>query len=166
MKITLKEQIKILQEDGKLPKFSNKKRDFQIVTDENIKKGSIIYIPMINDDGFVVKGNYKSSDKWIVVMGISKDDCIVGSLLVNTKPNTFFKELGDIQFPLLKKDYSFWDYKSWLDCSKLFRIPRLRILQYGGYCGCITDSDWELIWETVKNTDFISDSDKEFFGIL
>ena len=31
-----------------------------------------------------------------------KDDCIVGFLLVNTKPNTFFKELGDIQFPLLK----------------------------------------------------------------
>lgn len=39
MKIALKEQIKNLQEDGKLPKFSNKKRDFQIVTDENIKKG-------------------------------------------------------------------------------------------------------------------------------
>lgn len=59
MKIALKEQIKNLQEDGKLPKFSNKKRDFQIVTDENIKKGSIIYVPMINDDGFVVKGNQK-----------------------------------------------------------------------------------------------------------
>lgn len=43
---------------------------------------------MINDDGFVVKGNQKMT--------------VYGFLLVNTKPNTFFKELGDIQFPLLK----------------------------------------------------------------
>lgn len=166
MKDTLSEQIKKLQQQSKLPEYVKRKRDFPIVSEGDIEKGAIIYFPMSADEGLVVKGGHQSRDKWIVIVGVSNDDFIVGSLLVNTSPNGFSKELGDIQFPLLKKNYKFLDYKSWLDCSELFRVPRSKILQYGGYCGKIKEEDWVHIWNTIKETEFISDEEKEEFGIL
>lgn len=165
MKKTLADQIAELQDKEKLPEYIKRKRDYPFVTEEQIKRGAIVYIPLSTDEGITLKG-YKSRDKWIVIVGISGDDYIVGSLLVNTAPNTFSKALGDIQFPLSKRDYDFLDYKSWLDCSELFRIPRSKILKYGGYCGRIKDDDWKLIWETIKETEFISEEEKEEFGIL
>ena len=166
MKNTLSEQIKKLQQQNGLPPYVKRKRDFPFVTEGEIEKGAIIYIPLSTEEGLIVKGGYQSSDKWIVIIGFSKDDIIVGSLLVNTHPNKFSKELGDIQFPLLPKDYEFLDYKSWLDCSGVFRISRSKIFKYGGYCGKMKNEDWKLIWETLRGTEFISDEEKEEFGIL
>lgn len=166
MKNTLADQIAKFQKQEKLPKYVKRKRDFPIVTEDDIEKGAIIYVPMSAEEGLVIKSGYQNSDKWIVVIGLSDDDFIVGSLLVNTSPNVFSKELGDIQFPLLQKYYKFLDYKSWLDCSELFRVPRSKILKYGGYCGKMKDEDFELVWNTIKETGFINDEEKEEFGIL
>lgn len=165
MKETLADQIAKLQKHEKLPEYISRKRDFPFVTEQQIERGAIIYIPLSADEGLTLKG-YKSRDKWIVIVGTSEYDYIVGSLLMNTEPNSFSKELEDIQFPLLKRDYKFLDYRSWLDCSELFRVPCSKILKYGGYCGKIKDDDWELIWKTIKETEFISDEDKEEFGML
>ena len=166
MKKNLADQIGDLLEQKKFSGYRKRKRNFPIVTENQIEKGAIIYVPIYADENFVVRGGYKSSDKWIVIIGFSENEFIAGSLLVNTKPNNFSKELGDIQFPLSDIDYCFLDYKSWLDCSEIFRIPRSNILKYGGYCGKINDRDWELIWQTIKATEFINDEDKELFGIL
>lgn len=166
MKKTLAEQLAELQGQGVLPKPIKHKRTFPLITGRQIERGAVVYIPLSEEEGLVLKGKYKERDKWIVIIGVSDDDYIVGSLLVNTSPNNFTKELGDIQFPLLKRHYPFLDYQSWLDCSELFKIPRTKVLKNGGYCGKINMDDWTLIWETLKDTEFISEEEKEEFGIL
>lgn len=165
MKKSLQEQISGLQKKEKLPVYVKRKRNFPFVTQEQIERGAILYVPLSADEGLTLR-KYSSKDKWIVVIGISEEDCIVGSLLVNTKPNLLPEELGAVQFPLAVKDYPFLDYKSWLDCSEIFRVPRSKILSRGGYCGKISERDFELIWNTIKETEFISDEDKETFGIV
>ena len=165
MREPLSDQITTLQQQEKLPKYTKRKRNFPFVAEEQIEKGAIIYVPLSKDEGLVLR-KHDTKDKWIVVIGISDEDYIVGSLLVNTNPNVFSKELGEIQFPLSVKDYPFLDYKSWLDCSEIFRVPRSKILKHGGYCGKIKEEDFNLIWETIKNTEFISDECKEEFGII
>ena len=162
---SLDEQIKKFQAQGKLPEYVRRKRDFPYVTDKQIEQKAVIYVPLSEEEGLVVKGKYKSQDKWIVVIGTCENGDIIGALLINTVPHDFSKELGAVQFPLYKKDYPFLDYKSWLDCSEIFRIPRAKILKHGGYCGIINETDWKLIWETIVQTRFISEEDKAELSI-
>lgn len=63
MKNTLSEQIKKLQQQNGLPPYVKRKRDFPFVTEGEIEKGAIIYIPLSTEEGLIVKGGYQSSDK-------------------------------------------------------------------------------------------------------
>lgn len=166
MNDSLKEQIKKLQSQGRLPEYVRRKRDFPYVTNEQIERKAVIYVPLSEEEGLIVKGKYSNKDKWIVVIGTCENGDIIGALLINTDPNNFSPDLGAMQFPLLKKDYPFLDYKSWLDCSEIFRIPRTKLLKYGGYCGTIAEDDWRFIWDALVQTRFISEEDKMELGIL
>lgn len=140
MKKSLGDQIKSLQTADKLPVYRNRKRHFPIVTADDIVPGAIIYVTLSEEDGLKLRG-WKEKDKWIVVIGTTSDGYIIGSLLINTNPNTFSRELGEIQFPMTRRSYPFLDYNSWLDCSELFRIPQSKILKFGGFCGNVSTDD-------------------------
>lgn len=60
---SLDEQIKKFQAQGKLPEYVRRKRDFPYVTDKQIEQKAVIYVPLSEEEGLVVKGKYKSQDK-------------------------------------------------------------------------------------------------------
>ncbi len=134
MKESMAEQLakltgRTLPQKPKNPK--KKKRQFPAAKEENLQKGQILFVPLSEDEGLVVKGGYPDQDKFITIVGIAIDGSIIGSLLINTDPNETTPELGACQYPLKGSDYpTILDYNSWLDCSQLFRVPRNKIPRY------------------------------------
>lgn len=168
MKESLAEQLSHLT--GKsLPKMKTKKKKkiFLKVKEEHLVKGNVIYIPLSAEEGLIVTGGYKERNKYIIIIGMTDDGFVIGSLLINTDPNDATPELGACQFPLKLRDYpSILDYDSWLDCSQLFRIGKKKVLSRGEFCGSIIESDWNLIWPFLRETDAISNKEKREFGII
>lgn len=168
MKESLAEQLSHLT--GKsLPKMKTKKKKkiFLKVKEEHLVKGNVIYIPLSAEEGLIVTGGYKERNKYIIIIGMTDDGFVIGSLLINTDPNDATPELGACQFPLKLMDYpSILDYDSWLDCSQLFRIGKKKVLSRGEFCGSIIESDWNLIWPFLRETDAISNKEKREFGII
>lgn len=168
MKESLAEQLSHLT--GKsLPKkeAKKKKKIFPKVKEEHLVKGNVIFIPLSAEEGLIVTGGYKERNKFIILIGMTDDGFVIGSLLINTDPNDSTPELGACQFPLKLKDYpTILDYDSWLDCSQLFRISKKKVLSRGEFCGSIIESDWRLIWPFLRETDAISNKEKREFGII
>lgn len=158
MKESLAEQLK--------QKFVKKKRIFPTIKPEQVDKGSIVYVSLDPTDGITVNGGYKSRAKFITIIGELPDDYIVGSLLINTRANFANEYLESCQYPLKQSDYpDLLDYQSWLDCSKLWRIPKSKILT-GGYCGKILEKDMKYIMQCLVDTPTISKKEKLLFGII
>ena len=154
-----------------LPQINNKpekrKRQFQAAQEENLQKGHILFVPLSEEEGLVVKGGYPDQNKFITIVGIATDGSIIGSLLINTDPNETTPELRACQYQLRRSDYPMiLDYNSWLDCSQLFRIPINKILAKGKYCGKITNNDWGYIERFLVSTDVLSNAEKREFGII
>lgn len=172
MNDTLADQLSrlIVGENSEKPEIETKhkkKKHFPIIQNDQLTKGTIIYVPLSEEEGLILKDGYKKRDKFIVVMGLTADGYVVGSLLINSNPNDSTVELGACQFPLKRKDYpTILDYDSWLDCSELFRVNRDKVLGKGGYCGMVTDKDWALVLPFLIENPLISNKDKKEFGII
>ena len=139
MKESLAEQLshltgKSLPEKEVKKEKKKKKKIFPQVEEENLVRGSVIYIPLSAEEGLIVTGGYKERNKYVTIIGTTADGFVIGSLLINTDPHDATPELGACQFPLKLKDYpSILDYDSWLDCSQLFRIAKKKVLSRGGF---------------------------------
>ena len=170
MKNSLADQ---LSEKFKRPLITLKKLQYKIekkdiaVTDENIKIGSIVYLPMSNNDkGFVVKKGKAKADKMNVVVGFSEDHWAVATLLINTEPDESTDDLSDCQFPLYPKDYKgILKHKSTLNCAKLFEIPKNRLKAEGNYKGELIQSDLNSVLLRIEETIVIEPKEKKKYGI-
>ena len=150
-----------------IPKNGKKKRQFIDVKEEHLSKGHIIYVPLSENEGLVVKDGYDERKKFIAIIGVTSDGTIIGSLLINTDPNEFTPQLGACQYPLKEKDYpTILDYDSWLDCSQIFRLSKKKLLLRGKHCGKVIDSDWGYIEPFLRKTDVLSNAEKKEFGII
>ena len=149
------------------PEKPKRHRNFSPVTEEYLNKGHVLLVPLSEDEGLVVKGEYESQNKFVTIIGIAADGSVIGSLLINTIPNEATPEFRNCQYLLRVKDYpTILDYDSWLDCSQLFRIPKAKVMTWGGYCGKITDMDWEYIETFLVETDVLSNKIKKEFGLI
>ena len=159
MKGNLADQLK------KSMMISNKKA-FPLVKQEQIKKGTVVYLALTEDEGLVLNQGYDSRNKFITILKELPDEYIIGSLLINSDPNLGNTLISDCQYPLKSTDYpDFLEHLSWLDCSQIFRIPKSKVLK-GGYCGELNVNDMSLVWESLQNTKTISRKDKIRYGIL
>lgn len=169
MKETLAEQLSRLT--GKdIPQKQikkNKKKVFPAINKAQLVRGSIVYLPLSAEEGLIITDGYEERNKFIVIVGLTADGFVIGSLLINTNANNATKELGNCQFPLYVKDYqTILDYNSWLDCSQLFRISCSKVLASGQYCGAVTQRDWDLVLPFLIENEAISNREKKEFGIL
>lgn len=141
------------------------KRSFPRMQKTNLKVGVIVFAPLASEEGLVLSAKYKSRDKFFVIVGISSDGFLEGSLLINTKKNYGNALMMTAQKHLSSADYPFLDYDSWLDCSQLFRIPTSLVLKNGGYCGELTNKDWKEVHAELVASPFIDEDTKAEFGI-
>jgi hypothetical protein len=139
------------------------------ITDNSFSTGKVLKMPLTEEDGIVLKGNAKERHKYIAVIGQDKDNSLIGSLLVNSNINENViktKKLLDCQFPLKEKDYDFLDHDSYLNCSKLFELSKIEIINKATEEGELTSKDRELVREHILNSEVISTKQKKRFNIV
>ena len=144
--------------------------DKEKVNISSIKVGDIIYIPLDEEDGLTLKKGYKDRLKYIVIIGFTPEGVAVGALLINSEidPSNHSKEFLDCQYQLQVRNYrAILDYDSWLDCSDIFEISKLKIKDKDGKMkGCLIDEDRERIMEFLKETDVFDNATKKHYGII
>ncbi|MDR2384137.1 MAG: hypothetical protein LBD80_00545 [Tannerella sp.] len=139
------------------------------ITDNSFSIGKVLKMALTEEDGIVLKNNETERSKYFVVVGQDRDKGLVGSLLVNSNVNFNVintKELLDCQFPLRKENYAFLDYNSYLDCSELFEMDKIKIIKRGTEKGELTERDKMLIMEHLYNSDVISVKLKKRYKIV
>ena len=133
------------------------------VTADTIKAGKILKMPLEEEDGITVKGDYSSALKYFVVIGQVINHGIVGVFLVNSKINP--KAMVDYQFPLYEKDYpDVLEYDSYLDCGNLFELNKIKLMKEGLEIGELTEKDFEIVIEIIEKSEVISQKEKKKFG--
>lgn len=155
---------------GALSKLKAIIADKEKVDMSSVKVGDIIYVPLDEEDGLILKDGYKDRLKYIVIIGFTPEGVAVGALLINSEidPSKRSPELLDCQYPLLHRDYNhILDYDSWLDCSDIFEIPKLKITDKDGKMkGCLTEEDKERVMDFLKETDVFDNVTKRRYGII
>ncbi len=155
---------------GALSKLKALIADKEKVDMSSVKVGDIIYMPLDEDDGLILKDGYKDRLKYIVIIGFTPEGIAVGALLINSEidPSKRSQELLDCQYPLLLRDYRHvLEYDSWLDCSDIFEIPKLKITDKDGKLkGCLSEEDRERVMEFLKETDVFDNATKRRYGII
>lgn len=144
---------------------NNEKEDMS-----SIKVGDIIYVSLDEEDGLTLKDGYKDRRKYIVIIGFTPEGIAVGALLINSgiDPSKRSQELLDCQYPLQARHYrTILTYDSWLDCSDIFEIPKLKISdKHGKIKGCLIDEDKERVMNFLKETDVFDNATKKRYGII
>ncbi len=155
---------------GALSKLKADIADREKVDMSAMKVGDIIYVPLDKVDGLTLKEGYKDRLKYIVIIGFTLEGLAVGALLINSEiaPSKRSEELKDCQYQLLHRHYKhILNYDSWLDCSDIFEISKLKIVDKGGRVkGCLTDEDRERVIEFLKDTEVFDNATKRRFGII
>lgn len=155
---------------GALSKLKAIIADKEKVNMSSIKVGDIIYVPLDEEDGLTLKDGYKERRKYIVIICFTPEGIAVGALLINSEidPSKRSQELLDCQYPLQARNYrAILDYDSWLDCSDIFEIPKLKITDKDGKIkGSLTTEDRERVMDFLKETDVFDNATKRYYGII
>ena len=69
----------------------------------SVKIGDIIYVPLDEEDGLILKDGYKDRNKYIVIIGFTPEGVAIGALLINSEIDSSKRseELLDCQYPLM-----------------------------------------------------------------
>ena len=157
--------------NGVLEKLKVAMDEAERVDMSSVKIGDIIYVPMDEEDGLILKNGYDDRKKYIVIIGFTPEGVAIGALLINSEIDSSKKrseELLNCQYPLLARNYrSILDYDSWLDCSDIFELSKLKITEKDGKLkGCLTPEDRERVIEFLKETDVFDNANKKRYGII
>lgn len=157
--------------NGALEKLKAAMDEAERVDMSSVKIGDIIYVPMDEEDGLILKNGYDDRKKYIVIIGFTPEGVAIGALLINSEIDSSKKrseELLNSQYPLLVRNYrSILDYDSWLDCSDIFELSKLKIMEKDGKLkGCLTPEDRERVMEFLKETDVFDNATKKRYGII
>lgn len=137
----------------------------------SVKIGDIIYVSLDEEDGLILKNGYDDRKKYIVIIGFTPEGVAIGALLINSEIDSSKKrseELLNSQYPLLVRNYrSILDYDSWLDCSDIFELSKLKITEKDGKLkGCLTPEDRERVMAFLKETEVFDNATKKRYGII
>ena len=142
----------------------------ELVDMSSVKIGDIIYVPLDEEDGLTLNNGYDNRNKYIVIIGFTPEGVAIGALLINSKidPSKRSEELLNCQYPLLARNYpSILNYDSWLDCSDIFELSKLKISEKNGKLkGCLISEDKERVIEFLKEADVFDNATKKRYGIL
>lgn len=155
---------------GALSKLKRAIAEKEKIDVSSIQIGDIIYMPLDKEDGLTLTDGYKDRLKYIVIIGFTPEGVAVGALLINSNIalSKSSPELLDCQYPLLHRNYNhILDYDSWLDCSDIFEIPKLKITDKNGKLkGCLTQDDKQRVMTFLQETEAFTKTEKRHFGII
>ena len=157
--------------NGALERLKATMDEAERVDMSSVKIGDIIYVPLDEEDGLILKNGYDDRKKYIVVIGFTPEGVAIGALLINSEIDSFkkrSKELLNCQYPLLVRNYrSILDYDSWLDCSDIFELSKQQIMEKNGKLkGCLITGDREREIEFLNEPDVYDEGTKKRYGII
>ena len=142
---------------------TNKLHNEKPITSQSFEVGKILKMDITKNEGLIIKDNYQSRLKFFVVIGQKINEGIVGVFLINSKINP--KALADYQFPLNMKDYSdVLIYDSYLDCSDIFVLDKVKIYNNGLEIGKLTEKDLKLVIYTIERSEILTPIEKSDYG--
>lgn len=135
-----------------------------------VNVGDIIYVPLDEDDGLTLNKGYDTRRKYIVIVGFTKDGIAIGALLINSHidPSKRSPQMINCQYPILARHYrGILDYDSWIDCSDIFELSRIKIADRKGRLkGSLIEEDKERVLEFLRESDLIDNVTKRKFGLV
>ena len=153
-----------------LEKLKAAMTEAELVDMSSVKIGDIIYVSLDKEDGMILKNGYNSRNKYIVIIGFTPEGVAIGALLINSgiAPSKRSEELINCQYPLLARNYrNILAYDSWLDCSDIFELSKLKITEKNGKLkGCLIPEDKERVMQFLKETDVFDNATKKRYGII
>lgn len=66
----------------------------------SVKVGDIIYVSLNEEDGLILKDEYDSRRKYIVVIGFTPEGVAIGALLINSKIDSSKRNRGAAKLPI------------------------------------------------------------------
>ena len=139
-----------------LASFKEKITEKEIVTNELLTVGAILYMQMDHSDGLKLIDGYSTRNKYFIIIGFTVEGNVIGSVLLNSciDPSKYSTEYIKCQ------------YDSYIDCSEIFVFPKERLLNEARFKQNLTQTDLELIINFLKETEVHSTKEKKKFGIL
>ena len=117
-----------------------------------------------------LKDGYKDRNKYIVIIGFTPEGVAIGALLINSEIDSSKRseELLNCQYPLMVRNYrDILDYDSWLDCSDIFELSKLKITEKNGKLkGCLISEDRERVIQFLRETEVFDNATKRRYGII
>ena len=121
----------------------------------SVKIGDIIYVPLDEEDGLILKDGYKDRNKYIVIIGFTPEGVAIGALLINSEIDSS------------KRSEELLNYDSWLDCSDIFELSKLKITEKNGKLkGCLISEDRERVIQFLRETEVFDNATKRRYGII
>lgn len=126
-----------------------------------IERGSILHSTMFEDI---------DHGKFFAIMGVSKTE-IAGFFFINSRIHDSLynkPEQFRMQYPLLKRDYSFLRYDSYLCATNIITYSRNELVEsvnkgMTGFIDKLNDRDISCILKMVRNSRLFSKIEKEQF---
>lgn len=121
----------------------------------SLERGSVFKMTMFREDGIVPKGeNSVSRDKYFVVIGVSDNSVLVGTVIINTEINTnFYNKIAPFQHQLKAEDYDYLCGKDrYVNCYELFEFSSNRIMEKAVYIGIIEEIDIKGIIDKLQSS--------------
>lgn len=133
-----------------------------------IKPGSVFRMTFYPADGVQPKNPEDSSrNKYFVILGISEDLLLIGTVLINSEINqNLAKKISKSQWHLKSEDYDFLNGKDrYLDCYRILKVEYNRILQCAEFVGVLLERDLEWAIQLVNESPVTTTHDLQRFGI-
>ena len=137
------------------------------VKQENLVKGQIIKMELFNTDGLKLKNGNTERYKRFVIVGFTPDGKVLCTALINSECHVKNPDVRACNILLKQSDYSgTLIHDSWLNCSQLFELDKNRVLKEGKNHGALLEKDYKKVQDCFKNTNVITEADKEYYGLI
>lgn len=131
-----------------------------------IKIGDVFLIKMNKANGIIPKPGDDSRDKYFIVLGFDDDGNVYGGVIFNSLINLNLPPMIQLmQCPISGEDYHFLSHDSYVDCSSIKKVKRLKLLK-SAYLGSLEEKDITLVCDKIKNNSRISKAELKRFGLI
>lgn len=135
------------------------------IAQNTIKIGDVFRIKMNRKNGIIPKQGDDSRNKFFIVLGFDSEGNIYGGVIINSSINQRVPQaVKDWQMPIRCSKYTFLEYDSFVDCSKL-KCASIEKFNTWKYLGSIELEDVELIIGTIKESPNETPEHLAMFGL-
>lgn len=130
-----------------------------------VKKGDVFRITLNQANGIIPKPGDSSRDKYFVVLGFDRDGNVYGGVIFNSYINLKLPPFVQaMQYPIKKDAYDFLSHDSYIDCSSIKVVKKLKLLR-SLYLGHLREDDLDMLYDKISTNSRISKIELRRFGI-